>query len=65
MQLSRMQDIAGCRIVVGGILEQDQVVERLIAGLRKSKVLDRRQKPSHGYRAVHVVAVAQSKTVEI
>lgn len=65
MHLSQMQDIAGCRIVVHGILEQDQVVERLVAALSRVKVADRRKRPSHSYRAVHVIATAQNKSVEI
>lgn len=65
MNLSRMQDIAGCRIVVEGIREQDRVVKLLLAALVRARVADRRKKPSHGYRAVHVIATAQGKAVEI
>lgn len=32
---------------------------------QKVKVYDRRKKPSHGYRAVHVIATAQGRLVEI
>ena len=51
-----MQDIAGCRIVVAHLMEQQHVVER-IARLfgEAAKVVDRRAKPSHGYRAVHMI----------
>jgi GTP pyrophosphokinase len=66
MKLSQMQDIAGCRFVVADIPEQDRVVERLSrAFATKPKVIDRRQQPSHGYRAVHVIATARGKVVEI
>ena len=65
MNLSRMQDIAGCRIVVERIGEQDRVVKLLLAALVRARVVDRRKKPSHGYRAVHVIATALGKTVEI
>lgn len=65
MQLSRMQDVAGCRIVVSDIQRQDQVVERLKHAFAKVKVTDRRRKPSHGYRAVHLIVTARNKSVEI
>lgn len=65
MQLSRVQDIAGRRIVVSDIQRQDEVVEQLKHAFGKVKVTDRRRKPSHGYRAVHVIATARNKSVEI
>jgi putative GTP pyrophosphokinase len=65
MRLSRMQDIAGCRVVVHDILEQDSVVERLIGAFPAARVDDRRRTPSHGYRAVHVIATTREKLVEI
>lgn len=66
MHLSQMQDIAGCRVVVADISEQDKVVERLTRAFAKPpKVFDRRQRPSHGYRAVHIIATVRNKLVEI
>ena len=65
MRLSRMQDVAGCRVVVNDIPEQDQAVERLARAFAKVKVDDRRKQPSHGYRAVHVIATVRDKVVEI
>jgi len=65
MRLTRMQDVTGCRVVVANILEQDSVVERLIRAFPASKTYDRREKPSYGYRAVHVIATAREKLVEI
>jgi GTP pyrophosphokinase len=65
MKLSQMQDIAGCRVVVADIPEQDRVVERLSRAFAKVKIVDRRRRPSHGYRAVHVIAMARDKVVEI
>jgi len=65
IRLSQMQDIAGCRVVVLNMHVQDQVVERLRSALPKAIVVDRRKQPSFGYRAVHVVATARSKLVEI
>jgi ppGpp synthetase/RelA/SpoT-type nucleotidyltranferase len=64
--LSRMQDIAGCRVVVEYLVEQDEILDRL----RKLpwdaiRVEDRRAKPSHGYRAVHVIVTTTGARVEI
>lgn len=65
MHLTQMQDIAGCRVVVDGIQKQDQVVESLTRALRNVRVVDRRSEPSHGYRAVHLIAKVRDKLVEI
>jgi len=65
MRLTQMQDIAGCRLVVQDIVKQDRVVGQLTAALPGAVVVDRRKEPSHGYRAVHIIATAQGKPVEI
>ncbi len=65
MQLSRMQDIAGCRLVVATLPDQDGAVRDLTQAFVKVRVLDRREKPSHGYRAVHIIVSGQGKAVEI
>lgn len=65
MRLTQMQDIAGCRLVVQGIVVQDKVVAELKNALPSAVVVDRREQPSHGYRAVHIIATAQGKLVEI
>jgi ppGpp synthetase/RelA/SpoT-type nucleotidyltranferase len=64
-RLSKMQDIAGCRVVVDGLKEQDRVVEDLKTRWPNARVDDRRLKPSHGYRAVHVIAEVDGYPVEI
>jgi putative GTP pyrophosphokinase len=64
MRLSQMQDIAGCRIIVADTLTQNEIVSRL-AKLYQSTVIDRRDKPSHGYRAVHVILRPNKRHVEI
>lgn len=64
-RLSTMQDIAGCRVQVDDLLHQDRVANELAAKYRKVEVQDRRIKPSHGYRAVHVVAHIDDKPIEI
>src|SRR5215472_6110008 len=60
-----MQDLAGCRIVVEGLSLQDEVTERLAQLFPQAKVKDRRQRPSHGYRAVHLIAPVQGRQVEV
>jgi ppGpp synthetase/RelA/SpoT-type nucleotidyltranferase len=68
MRLSQMQDIAGCRLVVDDLEAQQAVVRRLqrqLAALGKVKSVDRRRRPSHGYRAVHLIVTVNGKPVEI
>jgi ppGpp synthetase/RelA/SpoT-type nucleotidyltranferase len=65
IRLSQIQDIAGCRLIVKDILEENRVVERLKATLAKAVVVDRRKHPSYGYRAVHIIATARNRPIEI
>lgn len=65
IRLSQMQDIAGCRLVVKDVRAQNEVVEQLREALPEALVVDRRAKPSHGYRAVHAIATAHGKPIEI
>jgi len=64
IRLTQMQDIAGCRLVVPRIGTQDRVVQLLSKRLGAA-IVDRRKRPSHGYRAVHVIATVDSKAIEI
>ena len=65
IRLSQMQDIAGCRVVVMNVLERDQFVSTLKADFPEANVIDRRDNPSHGYRAVHIIAEVSGKPIEI
>ena len=65
IRLSQMQDIAGCRVVVLGIAEQEHVVQSLASMFTNSNIVDRRNKPTNGYRAVHVVVPERGKLIEI
>lgn len=65
IRLSQIQDIAGCRLVVEGIVEQEQLVDDLRSVFDDATLVDRREQPSHGYRAVHMVVVRDNKVVEI
>ena len=65
IRLSQIQDIAGCRLIVSDTAEQDRVVASLVELFPDNSVADRRRTPSHGYRAVHVIAKVEQKGVEI
>lgn len=52
-------------MVVNGILQQDRLLEDLEALFPQLSVIDRREKPSHGYRAVHVIVECGGRMVEI
>jgi ppGpp synthetase/RelA/SpoT-type nucleotidyltranferase len=65
IRLTQIQDIAGCRLIVPDIANQDQVVQSLSRLFENTNIVDRRQKPSHGYRAVHVIVTHLGKVVEI
>jgi ppGpp synthetase/RelA/SpoT-type nucleotidyltranferase len=70
MQLARVQDLAGIRIV--GALrsyEQDRLAEEIARRFppdpRPARIVDRRANPSHGYRAVHVIVSLDGITIEV
>lgn len=67
MKLSRMQDIAGLRLVADMTLgEQDQLAGRVIQALEgDGRIVDRREDPSHGYRALHIYAKVQGRRIEV
>ena len=65
IRLSQMQDIAGCRVVVVNVLQQEQFVASLITDFPGASVIDRRDNPSYGYRAVHILAEISGKPIEI
>lgn len=65
-RLGTMQDIAGIRIVRDMTLaDQNDMAEAIINRLGQVKVDDRRAKPSHGYRALHVIVEVDGFLVEI
>ncbi len=65
IRLSQMQDIAGCRVVVVNVLKQEQFVASLKTDFPGASVIDRRDNPSYGYRAVHIIAEISGKPIEI
>lgn len=65
IRLTQIQDIAGCRLIVSDIAEQEKVVQSLSNLFEHAATADRRQQPSHGYRAVHVIVRCRGKMIEI
>lgn len=64
-RLSQVQDIAGCRVVTPDVAAQDRTVDAIRERLSVTTVVDRRTRPSHGYRAVHVLVAAGEQRVEV
>ena len=65
IRLSRMQDIAGCRLVTEDKAEQDAIYARLQSDFDVYRAYDIRETPHSGYRAVHVVVRRGDKFVEV
>ena len=69
MELSRVQDLAGARIVVPDLTAQDAAKEKIrdfFAGRGAGcRVVDRREDPRFGYKAVHLVVRVDGLFVEI
>jgi putative GTP pyrophosphokinase len=65
IRLSQMQDIAGCRCVVSDVRGQDDAIVSIRSAFQKLTIQDRRAKPSHGYRAVHVIVRDSGKPIEV
>jgi putative GTP pyrophosphokinase len=64
-RLSTMQDVAGCRVVVPSRKHQRVYADGLRAAFADHRLVDRLVKPSHGYRALHLVVKLQGRWVEI
>lgn len=66
IRLAQIQDIAGCRLVVDTVAEQDSVVGTIAKSFGSgATVVDRRLRPSFGYRAVHVIVHSSGKPIEV
>ena len=65
IRLSQMQDIAGCRIVVPSIVQQDASASDLQRHFPNAEIVNRRHRPSNGYRAVHVIISLEGRVVEV
>jgi hypothetical protein len=66
MGLKGMRDLAGARVVVGmTLLEQETALSTVLDVWPSARVIDRREEPMHGYRAVHVVPRIDGCFVEV
>jgi hypothetical protein len=66
MNLSQMQDIAGLRLVRDLSLRGQTALATSVAELFDNpRTVDRRAKPTFGYRAVHVVVRVSGRLVEV
>jgi ppGpp synthetase/RelA/SpoT-type nucleotidyltranferase len=70
MKLKGVQDVAGARIITtGSRADQDEMVQKIVATFknetRPPRVKDRREEPSAGYRAVHVIVTVDGVPVEV
>jgi ppGpp synthetase/RelA/SpoT-type nucleotidyltranferase len=68
-RLSQVQDLAGARIIVADRTEQDEAVAAITHLFQsqghKCELSDRLERPSHGYRALHVIVTIDQVNVEI
>lgn len=64
-ELSRMQDIAGCRVVVPTIMDLHDAVGRIELRYADARTVDRLQTPRNGYRAIHILLKNKSYTFEV
>ena len=65
IRLSRMQDIAGCRLLAANKAEQDEIYTRLQTDFDIYRAYDIRERPHSGYRAVHLVVRRGDRFVEV
>jgi ppGpp synthetase/RelA/SpoT-type nucleotidyltranferase len=66
IDLKHIHDLAGARFVMTmNLIEQDKIVTSICGLWENAQVLDRRESPSFGYRAVHVIVKVNSCFVEI
>jgi putative GTP pyrophosphokinase len=65
LRLTQIQDIAGLRVIVKDYAEQDALRDKVVAIYPDCKIYDRREKPSFGYRAVHLVMKVEGRLVEL
>ena len=66
IRLTQIEDIAGCRVVVDALTEQDEAVGAISTAFPAHRVRDFRDNPRFGYRAVHViVTTGNGRAVEV
>ena len=65
LTLSQVTDLAGCRIIVSGLAQQQAVVAQLLATYDVQQVDDKSNSPKFGYRAVHFDIRYRGQLMEI
>jgi ppGpp synthetase/RelA/SpoT-type nucleotidyltranferase len=65
IRLTQIQDIAGCRLIVADIATQNTVIQSLSELFEHTAIVDRRERPSHGYRTVHVIVKIEGVAIEV
>ncbi|MBB4845255.1 ppGpp synthetase/RelA/SpoT-type nucleotidyltransferase [Paucibacter oligotrophus] len=55
IRLGQIQDIAGCRVIVADMAEQDRVLAEISQRFSGAIVDDKRERPTFAYRALHVI----------
>lgn len=63
MDLSRMSDLVGCRVILKSVPKQQKALDVLVAGLQLKDTDDYRE--SKGYRSVHLIARDGKRLIEI
>lgn len=64
-RLSQIQDISGCRTIVHNISEQDDTIARAKFWFPDMVVDDKRDNPTNGYRAAHLIVRNSGKIIEV
>lgn len=64
LRLSQIQDVAGLRLT-GNRIEQDRVAGLVASVFTDCRIVDRRERPSFGYRAVHLIGKVDALPVEV
>lgn len=65
IRLSQVADIAGCRVVVATLAEQEHLLRQIRDAWSDCRIRDYRENPQFGYRAVHAIVRARGRLVEI
>jgi len=65
IRLTKMQDVAGLRIVVPLVVHQDESVGAIQRLFATTTIVDRRRMPGNGYRAVHIIVFEAGVPVEV
>jgi len=63
-RLNQIQDIVGCRIITP-LAHQPSVVRALLGQFPGCDLVDRRMKPTNGYRAVHIIVKRDRRRYEV